>query len=536
MKNKYDIVIIGSGIAAAALSQRLLKNNPKASILILEAGQSVKMQDSAIWQDLLVSGKLPYTKYQDLPYPTRNTPGQNRSAGRDVLPVDGSRVMTFGGTTIHWAGWSFRLKPEDFKLYTNTGHGIDWPIDYDDLEHYYGEAEEYIGVSGSPVGQNTPRKKGYPFPPFPFTLEDEPVIQAFRKLKIEYSNVPMARHGSTQTDSPHAPCKTTGTCDYCPFGARYSANNFLNEMMEWNRYPNFEVRLNSVVQEIMMKSKTEAKGVKFFDKVENKMREVSAKHIVVAGGTIESPKLLQRSKSKFAPNGIGNDNDLVGRYLLIQPWTTFTGVVKANPKKMQTVMAFPTLCTRHFDSKKEQDKGKFILANWPPATLPTTLSTMMQNGDSSRDIKKAISENYTVTINGQSEIFSEHRNRVYNLESKVNQIGLYETVVDFTKPAGFDHRLEEIKEHVQKVFLEMGAKMDPHFSTSIRADHASCTCRMAKSPKEGVVDKDLKVFGTENVYVCSNAAFSSMGAVNPTLTLAALSIRLGDHLSKSQKG
>src|SRR3569623_1389433 len=109
-----ETLIIGSGVAAAAIATKLLAKNPGASILMLEAGSKVKMQDSAIWQDYVVSGKLPYTKYYDAPYPTRDHPGENVTAGKTALPLEGARVFTYGGSTIHWGGWSFRRKPEDF--------------------------------------------------------------------------------------------------------------------------------------------------------------------------------------------------------------------------------------------------------------------------------------------------------------------------------------------------------------------------------------------------------------------------------------
>ena len=82
----------------------------------------------------------------------------------------------------------------------------------------------------------------------------------------------------------------------------------------------------------------------------------------------------------------------------------------------------------------------------------------------------------------------------------------------------------------------MGGVKPKRTMLSWRADHASCTCRMAKTEAEGVVDKNMKVFGVDNLYICSNGAFSSLGTVNPTLTVTALALRLGRHLVASNKG
>ena len=60
---------------------------------------------------------------------------------------------------MHWGGWSFRLKPEDFRLNSNAQQAVDWPIDYDDLEHYYSQAETYLAVSGNSSDPTVPRKR-----------------------------------------------------------------------------------------------------------------------------------------------------------------------------------------------------------------------------------------------------------------------------------------------------------------------------------------------------------------------------------------
>lgn len=526
---RYDLVIIGSGIAATALSNRVLSQNPLASVLILEAGQKVKMQDTALWQDYVVSKKLPYSKFGDEPYPEREQPGQNLNVGKTVVPLAGSRVMTFGGSTIHWGGWSFRLMPEDFNMKSNTGTGINWPIDYDILEPYYAQAECYIGVSGNSDDPVPPRTEPYPYPAFPFTFEDGSVAAALSALDITYSNLPIARHGIESRTSQHAPCKTTGTCKYCPFGARYSANNFLAQMCTAKDYPNFEIKDNCVVQTLDMESKTQVNGVTYYDKIRKQTLTVEGRNIIVAGGAIESPKLLQRSVSSYWPDGVGNDNGNVGRYFVTHPYFIFNAQISSNRSLKQPEMNFPTLCTRHFDSKNEQAKGKFILVN-PPSSPDVDIAQLMKEGNSRDKIERIIAGNNTVQIHGMVEIFSEYENCIENLEGKKNQIGLPQTIVDYSQSPRFNERMEYIQSKVEKIFEKMDAKIQGKPTVSWRADHAACTCRMSEKPEDGVTDANMKVHGVDNLFVCSNAAFTSTGAINPTLTLTALSLRLGDFI------
>ena len=99
-------------------------------------------------------------------------------------------------------------------------------------------------------------------------------------------------------------------------------------------------------------------------------------------------------------------------------------------------------------------------------------------------------------------------------------------------------RLKEIAKIVSQIYRKMDIEVPDnyydelkHILSSWGAHHAASTCRMVKESDDGVVDADLKVHGMDNLYVCSNAVFPSIGAVNPTLTLTALALRLGDHLS-----
>lgn len=527
---KFDTIIIGSGVAASALTHRLLSKNPKASILILEAGQKVKMQDAGIWQDYIISGKLPYEQYYDLDYPERDIPGENVNAGKTTVPLKGSRVITYGGSTIHWGGWSFRLKPEDFRLYSNTGHSIDWPFDYDELEPYYSQAEHYIGVSGDSQDETVRRSQEYPFPAFPYTWEDKPVAEAMAAEGITYSHLPIARRGVTDTALEKSPCQTTGTCKYCPFGARFSANNFLDDMLASGDFPNLEIRLNSVVEKVVMTSRDVAKGVAYFNIKNRQTGYVEAEHLVIAAGAIESTKLLLRSKyDQFWRNGIGNDYDLVGRNLVTHPYFIFTGKRTENLQLEQSEMNFPTLCSRHFDTEREQAKGKFILVN-PPSSPNINLLSKMQAGFSSQQINDYIRGENWIELHGIVEIFSQHSNRISNFD-KINRMGMRETVVDFSESPEFEERMKTIQDEVEKIFKAMGVTPVGKPSISRRADHAASTLRMSEQEEYGVTDSNMCVHGVNNLYVCSNASLPTIGAVNPTLTLTAMALRLGDYLS-----
>ena len=279
------------------------------------------------------------------------------------MELRGSRLFVYGGSTMEWGGWSPRLKPEDFSLRSNTGQGADWPFGYDALEKYYCQAERHLAVSGDLSDTTTvPRSAGYPFKHFPLTFQDKPVADAMDALEISYGHMPIARRGVSETPSRHAPCQTTGTCDYCPFGARYVASNYLDDLRTWNDCSGLEVRTNSVVETIETSSKMRAVSVTYKNRLTGeRMPSVEADRIVIAAGAIESAKLLQRSKTAHWPRGIGNDSGHVGANFTTHPMVIFNSPAKLNRDGLQPELDFPTLISRHFDTKEQQALGKFVI-------------------------------------------------------------------------------------------------------------------------------------------------------------------------------
>jgi choline dehydrogenase-like flavoprotein len=538
---KPDILIIGSGVAGAAVASKILKKNPNASVLMLEAGSKVKMRDFSLHQHYLITGQLPYQFCEDEPYPTKDSAGENESLGKTMLPMNGSRLMVYGGSTVHWGGWSFRMMREDFKLQSQLKQSIyplqtnydviDWPIDYDELEPFYGQAEQYIGVSGDSSEGLPNRSENYPYPAFPYTLEDGPVIEAMKALNLDYGHMPIARQGVSGSAADHTPCQTTGTCKYCPFGARFVAANRIDDMLHNEDYPNFRVEKNVIVESLIMRDKKTVAGVRYIDRKisASDYTELYARQVIVTAGAIESSKLLLRSTSSDWPQGVGNGNDLVGRHLVTHPFIMFEADLPENPDGLLAEMDFPTLVSRAFDSEIEQGKGKFIIVN-PSSSTSTRLAQTMHQGATLQQVQDVVTGKTRIQLHVLLEIFSQRRNRLLNAETR-NHLGLQETVIDFEQGPDFDRRLDEIRDEIARIFDKMGAKNTRIKTVSWRADHAACTTRMSDSADTGIVDSNLKVFGVDNLYICSNAAFSSLGAVNPTLTLTSLALRLGEHLN-----
>ncbi|QDT10777.1 Fructose dehydrogenase large subunit [Planctomycetes bacterium K23_9] len=517
-KLTFEYVIIGSGVAGAIVAKQLLEKKPKAAVAVIEAGKRVPLKDRRKWWDFVSTGDNPYEDYHDLPIES-----ENQSVGKEPWTFRESRLMGRGGSTVHWGGWALRFKEEDFETCSRTGRGADWPIAYRDLESYYDKAEQLLGVSGQAADSAgtvlPPRSSEYPLDAFPFVEADRPLIHAMERLDIGYNHMPMARFRK---------CMTTGTCRYCPFGARFTAAYLLDEIEGNPAYANFRYFDQSPCEQLLTNQENRVIAAEILSPESGKRTKIEGTNFIVASGAYESPKLLQRSVSNKWPLGIGNDRDLVGRFLISHPFLHVRAELPSNGNRWNQELDFPTLMSRHFDTPEEQADGKLFL--FKDRSRPKVdLAGMMIKGKSRAEIERASMGPMEIELQGFMEEFSIYDNRI-SVGTNTNRIGLPQTKVDFSRESDFLDRAATRLEIMKRIVKKTGAKITKAAVRSQRGDHSASTCRMGDSPATSVVDPDLRVHDVENLWVCSNAVFPSGAAVNPTLTLSALSLRLADKL------
>ncbi|HEY0312910.1 MAG TPA: GMC family oxidoreductase [Allosphingosinicella sp.] len=514
MPKHYRYVLIGSGVAAVTLAKQLLQEDRATSILMLEAGPRVPRGDRRGWWDYVLTGRKPYDFCYDIP-------GENKTTGDGTKwGYEGARIMAYGGSTGHWGAWSLRYKPEDFELFTNTGEGADWPIDYNDLDPYYQQAEDYLSVCGDTKESWNANRANQPFPRpvFGWTEADGLMVESFKKNGIEPGNMPIARYRK---------CMATGTCKYCPIGSRYTAHDVLDELVEDPRHVNFVMRCLSPVTKLVADRKSHIAAAEYLDTKSGETISVTADIFVVAGGTYESPKLLMRSKSAFWPQGIGNDNDLVGRHIVSHSFLRVSGTLPANRRRWLQEFDFPTLMSRTYDAPEYQQDGKIFL--FKNRALPNVdIARLMKKGQTREQIRAILSGPMTFELQAFYEEKGQYQNRLIERPG-TNRFGLPLMSINYSRETKFGERTQRQLARMKPVIDDMGCGEVKTFVDDPGGHHASGTCRMGETPEHGVTDKDMKVFGTDNLYVCSNAAFPTCAAVNPTLTLAALTLRLAEH-------
>ena len=290
-----DVCIIGSGISAAMVADKLARTT-RGSIVVVEAGdEAPALARRAALRDR-------YLAYGENPWPNDHLDGYE---------IDGplqSRSMQVGGLAMHWGGVTPRWSPEDFRTRTMFGVGTDWPISYDDLDPFYQEAEELMGVAGEqgPVALD-PRGKPFPMAPLPLTYNLDLLKSWATKAGITMWSQPSAKN--SRPYDGRAECCRNDTCTpICPVGAKYSPDFTWDKLRAAKRitlYP------RTLVRRLVLDARTTriaSAGAVQRGRGAGTPVEFRAKTFVVAAGYVWSAHLLLLSR-------VANRSGTVGKFM-----------------------------------------------------------------------------------------------------------------------------------------------------------------------------------------------------------------------------
>ena len=309
-----DVIIVGSGIAGALLAAELAAGGVK--VAILEAGAAVDRSTAVqtYWDAAIKVPECPYPPVPQAMHPISNDlHSWYEQAGPDLFASTYLKVV--GGTTWHWLGTCLRLLPNDFRLKTLYGQGVDWPISYDELEPFYARAEQEIGVSGD-AGDDlgSPRSGGYPMPAIPQTYLDKAFAKALEGTRLPGRDR-RRRGGSRRITADRPACCGNASCiPVCPVQAKYDATIHLDRATAAGA--RLVTKATAVFVEVGADRRVAAIRFKRWDGSEGR---ATGKVFVLAAHAIETPRLLLNSTSEATPRGVANTSDQVGRNLMDHP-------------------------------------------------------------------------------------------------------------------------------------------------------------------------------------------------------------------------
>jgi choline dehydrogenase-like flavoprotein len=515
------VIIVGSGIVGAAMAHKLVGQGVQVDLF--EKGPDYPYPHSQQFAEQNLYGH--HDPSYELPPDLKMVTSDGEYRG----DVNRERVMVVGGGATRWGGMTDRMHPHDFNTRSRYGYGADWPIEYHELEPYYGRAERLLGVAGSDQRDPyaAPRSTPYPLPPFELGEDSRLLTDRLRSSGMIFRTSPQARTRAAYDGRPA--CANFGTCSTCPLGARYSPNHHLAKAVKTGLC---RVHPKTSVRRILLDASGRARGVVCRPNGASVDREEGAHAVVVAAGTVESARLLLLSRDGAHREGLGNAGGQLGQNLV------FHHIAAAHLDFAETLYSGRTgpemAQSRQFlDPPTRGSHGGVLLQLPSTAVFPFhPLSPDVTSGEAVLSLLRPRLKCEIVWLHAES------------LASPGKTVRLGDSHDRFGDPfAHVDYQSNEFDQQTRQFGLRLLEKMAQ--ATRARDFHAADadnyssgahhmgTCRMGQGPADSVVDSSGQVHGVGNLYVAGGSVFPGCGAVHPTLTMVALALRTADRLCEA---
>lgn len=470
IKNHYDLIIIGSGFGSLFFLQGYLKKKPDDKILILEWGeirdqawQLENMKNSSLVdQDEHISSHEKYWHY----------------------------TLGFGGGTNCWWAETPRFHPTDFKMNSLYGVGEDWPISYDDLEPYYGQAECLMSVSGSNESSILfPRSTPYPQPEHRMTLVDRMMKKAQPELHFA---LPTAR-ARVATDKRNA-CCVSARCNLCPVGAKFMAVNDFDYFLTMD---NIDIATGCKVT-ALDKQGNIITAVEFENN--GKSHRVQGDLIVLGANAIHSPYILLNSAIDHPYTGIG-----INEQLSVQAEVFLDGVDNFDGSTTSTSFNYSLY---DGDFRSEYSGSRIGFRNEYRFGLRKEYGRWRQIAPISIVVEDLPQDHNKVEIGADGKPLV-----IYTGYSDYAEEGMRQAI----------KKLPDVLKPLPVEKIEFRERRDREY-------HILGSLRMGNDPEKSVVDQNLMHHDVRNLVVVGSSVFTSCSCANPSLTIAALSLRSAERL------
>ena len=504
--DEVDLCVVGCGAGGATLAQRLARRGWR--IVVLEAGPF--WDPDADWvSDEAGSHRLYWTEDRVVGGRDPVELGKNNS-GRGV-----------GGSMVHYAGYAPRFHPSDFQIRTLDGVGVDWPYPYEALKPHYERVERELPVAGQDWPWGDPHT--YPHAPHPLGGGAERAWEGARRAGIEMRVGPVAITNGQFGHRPH--CIYRGFClQACKVHAK--ASPLVTHVPDALAH-GVEIRERCMATRVEVDADgSRVSGITFYD-AEGRERFQRAAVVAVAGYSIETPRLLLHSTSARFPDGLGNEHDQVGRYVMVQGAPQVAGRF---PETMDVFKAPPPeVCSEQFyetDPARGFRRGFAIQTVGP---LPIDWAGhVLADGHWGHALREYMRDYRHWSVLGVlCELLPLPENRV-TLADVTDRHGMPVARLDYTQCENDRANIAYAKETLRRIWQAAGAQ---DTLTIDRYAHLIGGARIGMRPEESVCDADHRVWALPNLFVADGSALPTQGSANPALTIMAAASRLSERLA-----
>ena len=504
--DEVDLLIVGAGAGGSVLAQRLARKGWR--IVILEAGPFWHPDEDWV-SDEAGSHRLYWNQKRIIGGADPISLGKNNS-GRGV-----------GGSMVHYAGYTPRFHPSDFETLTKDGVGADWPISYGELKPHYEELERELPVAGQNWPWGDPHS--YPFSPHPVSGAAQVLWRGAIEMGIEMRVGPVGIVNGTFGNRPH--CIYRGYClQGCKVNAK--ASPYVTHLPDALAH-GVEIRADSMAVRVELDDAGKAIGVTYVREGEEVERFQRAAVVAVCGYSIETPRLLLNSTSPRFPNGLGNNEDQVGRYVMVQGASQSAGRF---PDEQRMYKAPPPEVSSEQFYETDEDRGfarGFSIQTISPLPIGWA-EHVIAAGHIGRALREYMRDyNHWTTIGVLNELLPQPDNRVTLAEEK-DAHGMPVAHFAHSRCENDKRNMEYSKKILASILQAAGAQ---DTLTIERYAHLIGGARMGTGPENSVVGSDQRVWAVENLLVADGSVCPTQGSANPALTIMALSSRLAGRLA-----
>jgi len=552
----YDAIVIGSGISGGWAAKELCEQGLRT--LVLERGRNVehikdypthnldpwqfphrgRMPKEALDKNPLISKAAGYAEdtahffIQDTDHPYIQEKPFDWIRGYQV----GGKSLTWGRSCQRWSDW-------DFTAPVRYGYGIEWPIGYNDIAPWYSYAERFIGVCGTaeniesmPDGEFLP---GYELNCIEQQLRST-LSKQFKRHYITGRWAQLTEPTALHLQQGRSQCQNRNLCMRgCPFGGYFSS---VTCTLPWaQKTNNLTIRPHSVVHSLIYDEQLQkATGVRVVDAQTKAVTEYFARIIFVNASALNSNLILLNSTSNRFPNGLGNDNGLMGKYICFHNYRGSMGATFEGYKNQYFYGKKPAECViPNFRNLKERDAdfvGGYVIFS---GGYRSRLDYDMPDGIGAA-YKDALSEpgpwGAYMYMQGETIPKASNHVRLSNEHKDAYDMPLLITSVGYDEN---DDRMVQDFLREGKAMLEAAGAVEVHTHDSKQPPgldiHEMGGVRMGKDPNTSLLNAFNQLHQCKNVFVTDGACMTSTGNQSPSILYMALTARAAQYAAAEMK-
>ena len=553
-ENTYDAIVIGSGLSGGWAAKELTEKG--LQVLMLDRGhqlEHIKGYKTATMDpwEFKHRGRITTEQRKNHEFLSRDYPYSEHNASywfkdsdapyEEKQKFDWYRPDIVGGKSIMWGRQSYRWSDLDFGANARDGHGIDWPVRYKEIEPWYEYVEKFVGISGQKENY-APLPDSIFMPAMPMNCVEKEVKKGIER-NFKNRIMTLGRVANvTQRHHDRGPCQYRNLCSRgCPFGAYFSTQSTtLPPAMATGR---LTVQPDSIVSEVLYdKDKKRATGVRVIDANNNKTYEYYAKIIFVNASTVGTAFILMNSVSDRFPNGLGNDSETLGHYLMDHHFRCgASGEMPGFEDKYYFGRRPNGIYVPRFRNVKENENRGYVRGfGYQGGASRSGWSRGIREMGVGKGFKEELTAPgmWSMGLGGFGECLPYKENRVYLDKEKKDKWGLPTVVFD----AGFKENEKAMRKDMMNDAAEMldaaGVKNIKTFdrgSNPGQAIHEMGTARMGNDPKESMLNKWNQMHAVSNVFVTDGSFMASTACQNPSLTFMAFTARASDYAVRELK-